>query len=85
VQTPVLSYHKYPGEDWPDEEFTERSVELSGGEIVTMQLAEHGSKLSNGLWVRQIRKLSTEGHQTAMLSTNYQADYTRLAASMFAR
>jgi hypothetical protein len=35
--------------------------------------------------VREVRKLSPGGKQTAILSTNYMADYTRLAASMFAR
>ena len=81
----ILTYHKYPGEDWSEEEFSERTVELSGGTVVSMKLAERGSRLSNGLWVRQVRKLSAGGKQTAILSTDYQADYTRLAASMFAR
>jgi hypothetical protein len=50
-----------------------------------MKLAERGSRLSNGLWVREVRKLSDSGRQTSILSTNYRADYTRLAVSMFAR
>jgi hypothetical protein len=81
----VLTYHKYPGEDWPVEEFLERGVELVGEETVSMQLAERGTRLSNGLWVREVRKRSAGGKQAAILSTNYVADYTRLAASMFAR
>ena len=81
----VLTYHKYPREDWREEEFREQSVELAGGETLVMRLAERGTRLSNGLWVRQVRRLSEGGHQTAILSTNYEADYTRLAASMFAR
>jgi len=81
----VVTYHKYPGEDWPAEEFSERKVELGGGGVVGMKLAERGTRLSNGLWVRQVRKLSPGGKQTAILSTDYEADYTRLAASMFAR
>ncbi len=81
----VLSYHKYPGEDWPAEEFIERPVTLAGGEPVAMRLAERGTRLSNGLWVRQVRKLSESGKQTAILSTDYQADAMHLAASMFAR
>jgi hypothetical protein len=80
----VVTYHKYPGEDWPAEEFSERTVELGGGDVVGMKLAERGTRLSNGLWVRQVRKLSAGGKQTAILSTDYEADYTRLAASMFA-
>ncbi len=81
----VLSYHKYPGEDWPVEEFAACSVRLSSGEEVTMKLAERGTMLSNHRWVREVRKLSEGGHQTSILSTNYQADYTLLAVSMFAR
>jgi hypothetical protein len=81
----ILSYHKYPGEDWPAEEFADCSVRLAGGEEVTMKLAERGTRLSNHLWVREVRKLSEGGHQTSILSTNYQADYTLLAVSMFAR
>jgi hypothetical protein len=81
----ILSYHKYPGEDWPTTEFTACTVRLAGGEEAAMKLAERGTQLSNRLWLREVRKLSDSGHQTSILSTNYQADYTRLAASMFAR
>ena len=81
----ILTYHQYPGEDWLAEEFTECSVRLASGEVVTMKLAERGSRLSHGLWVREVRKRSDGGHQTSILSTNYQADYTQLAVSMFAR
>ena len=81
----VLSYHKYPKEDWRAEEFTERAVKLVSGEQVEMRLAERGTRLSNGLWVRQVRKLSDNGKQTAILSTNYENDPMHLAASMFAR
>jgi len=81
----ILSYHKYPGEDWPVEEFAECGVRLASGEEVTMKLAERGTMLSNRLWVREVRKLSEGGHQTSILSTNYQADYALLAVSMFAR
>lgn len=81
----VLSYHKYPGDDWRPEEFTAHSVTLAGGETVTMQLAERGSQLSNKLWLREIRKLTESGHQTSILTTNFQAPMTTLAASLFAR
>lgn len=80
----ILSYHKYPGAGWPVEEFADCSVRLVSGEQVTMKLAERGTRLSNQLWVREVRKLSEGGHQTSILSTNYQADYTLLAVSMFA-
>jgi hypothetical protein len=64
----VVTYHKYPGEDWPAEEFSERTVELGGGGVVGMKLAERGTRLSNGLWVRQVRKLSAGGKQAGSLN-----------------
>ena len=81
----ILTYHKFPGEKWSEEEFSNCQVALAGGEVVTMQLAERGTMLSNQLWVREVRKLSEGGHQTSILSTNYQTGYAVLAASMFAR
>ena len=81
----ILTYHKFPGEDWPREQFMERSVRLAGGESVTLQLAERETNLAGKLVVREVRKLSEQGHQTSILSTNYKADLTELAASMFAR
>jgi len=34
-----LTYHKFPGEDWPQEEFVPAQVQLPSGERVTMNLA----------------------------------------------
>ena len=50
-----------------------------------MKLAERGTQLSNKMWVREIRKLSDQGHQTAILTTNFQAGLMTVAASLFAR
>jgi hypothetical protein len=81
----ILTYHKFPQDDWRSEEFTTHSVTLAGGETVTLQLAERGSQLSNQLWVREIRKLTDSGHQTSILTTNFQAPMNTLAVSLFAR
>jgi hypothetical protein len=81
----ILTYHKFPQDDWHSEEFGTHSVQLSGGETVTMQLAERGTQLSNKLWLREIRKLTDSGHQTSILTTNFQAPMTQLAVSLFAR
>ena len=81
----ILSYHKFPGDDWRREEFATYSVTLAGGETVTMQLAERGAQLSNKLWLREIRKLTESGHQTSILTTNFQVPMTTLAVSLFAR
>jgi predicted nucleic acid-binding Zn-ribbon protein len=81
----ILTYRKFPGDDWPGEEFATQSVTLAGGETVAMKLAERGTQLSNQLWLREIRRLTDSGHQTSILTTNFQEPMTKLAVSMFAR
>jgi hypothetical protein len=81
----ILTYHKFPQDPWPEEEFHLCRLTLNSGETVTLKLAERGTQLSNGFWVRQMRKLSAGGHQTALLTTNFLAPLTTVAAAMFAR
>ena len=81
----ILSYHKFAGPDWPGEEFQGREVKLSGGETVTMPLAERETVLSNGLKVREIRKRGPTGHQVSIVTTHWVMETERLAAAMFAR
>ncbi|MGH8568535.1 MAG: putative transposase, partial [Gammaproteobacteria bacterium] len=80
-----LTYHKHPGEDWPVEEFLPTEATLPSGEPVTMKLAERGTFLGGEVWVREIRKLTDTGHQTAILSTDYRSETARLAGAMFSR
>lgn len=69
-----ITYHKFPQENWPATEFVETAITLPQGEVVTLKLAERGSRVGNkklGLWVREVRKLSPSGHQTSLISTAY--------------
>ena len=84
-QMACLTDHKFPGEPWADAEFAAQAVRLANGETVCMDLAERGTCLSNGLWVRERRKRSERGHQTAILSTDDRTAAAPLAAAMFAR
>ncbi|MBU1564334.1 MAG: hypothetical protein KJ630_01745 [Proteobacteria bacterium] len=79
------TYHKYPGEDWPEEEFHKKPVRLVSDNIVEMRLAERDVFLGKTLWGREIRKLTESVHQTAIISTDYQSDCSPVAATMFAR
>jgi hypothetical protein len=81
----IVTYHKFPGEQWPLAEFTHYSVRLHSGEMVEMELAERGTRLSNGLWVREVRELSASGRQSSILSTDMRLDLARIAARMAAR
>lgn len=79
-----ISYHKHPEKDWRAEEFQTYQVEMPSGQTAEMRLAERGTWLQK-LWVREVRRLTQTGHQTPVISTDYQTDATRLAARMFAR
>jgi prepilin-type processing-associated H-X9-DG protein len=80
-----LTYHKYPEADWSPEEFVPYVTTSRDGHQLSMKLAERGVRLSNGLWVRQVRKLSDSGHQSAIVSTDYTSDLLPTAVQMFAR
>jgi len=83
-----ITYHKFPGAAWPEQWFEQQEVVMPGGETVTMRLAEMGTLVGCGkdaVWMREVRKLTKSGHQTSLISTGYELDHIRLAASMFTR
>jgi hypothetical protein len=80
-----ITYKKYPGDDWPQKEFKEEEVVFKNGEEITMKLAERHLELSRHFWMIEIRRLSENGHQTSILSSNYKAGRGEIAASIFQR
>jgi len=79
------TYNKYPKENWPEEWFTDCSVKMIHETETIMKLAERGTRLSNGLWVREIRKITKTGHQTSVLSTDYKSHESQIGGHMFSR
>jgi transposase len=83
-----MTYHKFPGESWPEQWFTEHEVSMPKGEVVKMRLCEMGSLVGSGkdaTWMKQVRKLTDSGHQTSLISTAFDLPHTQLAARMFSR
>jgi transposase len=83
-----ITYHKYPKDPWPETEFLQTEITLPNGEQVSLKLAERGSWIGNrheGLWVREIRKLTTSGHQTSLISSAYGQLAEDNAAALFSR
>lgn len=83
-----ITYHKYPRDTWPLEWFIDTSVNMPDGQKLSMKLAEHGSFIgddNHGVWVRQVRKLCSDGHQTSLISTAYSSFAAGDAALMFSR
>ena len=81
----LITYHKFPEGQWAEAEFSPRQVRLVSGEEVELELAERGTRLSNGFWVREVRQRDETGHQTAMLATDYLRDLGGVAVALFAR
>lgn len=83
-----ITYHKHPKENWPEKEFFETEVDLPNGERITMRLAEMGTWIGSrkdGLWVREVRKLTSTGHQVSLISTEFAEQGTNNAARLFGR
>lgn len=77
-----ITYNKYPKNDWNNEEFVACAIRTVAGNVTYASLAERGVKLSNDLWVREVRRLSKDGHQVSILSTDYHSDLTIVAAEL---
>lgn len=83
-----ISYHKHPQGIWPESEFTETKITLPRGEVISPKLAERGSWIGSrrdGLWVREVRKLTEGGHQTSLISTAYGQFGSENAGRLFSR
>ena len=83
-----ITYHKYPKDDWPTAEFVEHETALPNGERVALQLAERGTWIGdrkNGVWVREIRKLTESGHQVSLISTVFGESALADSVRLFSR
>jgi hypothetical protein len=88
------SYRKYVKDKWDLSEFKEYTVKDTSGNTVRMKLAERGvyllakkekGKPQEGIWVREIRKLTTSGHQTSIITSNFSLSIEHTGVYMFAR
>ena len=83
-----ITYHKFPKGDWPADEFAEVETTLPNGERVSLKLAERGTWIGdrkNGLWMREIRKLTESGHQVSLISTAFGKLGREDSARLFSR
>ena len=88
------TYRKNVKDNWEVSEFIEYEVKDKSGETVRIKLAERGTYLttqkrkgkpSEGIWVREVRKLNASGHQTAIITTHFSLSVTDIGFYMFAR
>ena len=88
------TYRKHVKDKWDLNEFKEYTVKDISGNEQTMKLAERGVCLTTKkekdkpvevIWVREIRKLCDNGHQTSIITTNHSLSITDIGVYMFAR
>ena len=80
----VLTYRKGKQSTWQSRCFSEVSGTVDGRKVV-YQLAERRVTLSNGLPMREVRRLSADGHQTAVVTTHESLSTFEVAQRMFSR
>jgi len=79
----VITYRKNVKDQWDEKEFETHKTQVIGKEVV-MKIAESRVTLS-GVKLREIRKLSDNGHQTSILTTDEQLCIKTVAGKMFSR
>jgi len=80
----VLTYRKGQQSTWQERFFHEVAGTVDGRRVV-YRLAERRVTLSNGLPVREVRRLTDDGHQTPVITTNEQLSTFEVAHRMFSR
>lgn len=80
----VLTYRKGKQEPWPAECFSEVEAEIDG-QTVRYLLAERSVLVQKGFWMREIRRLCADGHQTSLLTSRQDLAEVELAYRMFSR
>ena len=83
----AITYRKNVKDLWPTEEFIPTEVAMPDGARTTMQLAlrETGVSDNSALRVKEVRRLTDSGHQTAIISTAHELDAVMIAGRMFSR
>jgi hypothetical protein len=79
----IISYRKNVKDKWDESLFKNLDIQMYHNNV-TMQLCEIGS-LIQGHWFREIRKLSTSGHQTSIITTHPDLEMQQIAGKMFSR
>jgi hypothetical protein len=80
----VLTYRKGKYEQWSKDCFIEVTSQVRG-ESVTYLLGERSIKINKKGWVREVRRLCDNGHQTSVISTRQDLSMEEVARRMFFR
>ncbi len=80
----AITYRKNVRDSWPEDEFADAEVVMPDGAVTHMPLAMRETTLGK-LMVKEVRRLTPSGHQTAVISSAHHLDNVTLAGRMFSR
>jgi hypothetical protein len=84
----AITYRKNVKDRWPDTEFIDTEVTMPDGGCTTLKLAMRETRLGlseKSQAVKEVRRLTENGHQVAIVSTARELDNMTIAGRMFAR
>ena len=79
----IVTYRKNVKEKWDEKGFNSVDIKVVGNDV-TMHLCEMGLAIK-GQWFREIRRLTSSGHQTSILTTHLLLSLDQIAVKMFSR
>lgn len=79
----VITYRKNIRDNWPEKDFEPIEIEVIGRKT-TINVCERKTHLA-GMDMREVRKLSESGHQTAIVTTDRTIGTAEVAGKMFSR
>jgi transposase-like protein len=80
----VITYRKGNYEPWPEDNFVEVSSEVRG-EPVSYKLGQRSIQIGQKGWLREVRRLCNNGHQTSIITTRHDLSMEEVARRMFFR
>jgi len=80
----VITYRKGRYDPWPEECFIEVESHVRG-KAVKYLLGERSIKINKNLWLREVRRLCEDGHQTSIITTRQDVNFEQVARRMFFR
>jgi hypothetical protein len=80
----VITYRKGKYEPWPENCFTETDSRIAD-QPVSYRLGERSIMIGRGFWMREVRRLCDNGHQTSIMTTRQDLSAERIACKMFSR
>jgi len=80
----VITYRKGKYDPWPEHCFTEVESDVRGKSVKYL-LGQRSVRIRKSFWMREVRRLCEDGHQTSVMTTRQDLDIESIAKRMFSR